>query len=892
MEKTNETADSPARKKTNPILAFFKFVISLILIIVLLVVGVLLFCMIDRKSALSVLPPDYTVYVHTDSVWGTVEPLLDLQAAEVLLSSPDFVQYRQPFMQFRASPLRQNKVLAFLASRAIDVTLYDDGEKQHVVAALNLSFLSFATRPLAWYATLLNVPNLSFVDDAFSFLQYESDGMTIYIKPYKNLVIASDDFSLFAKAFADTDYTRSYVPRDYALLTKKSDESVRVVVDAAKLVGAAAQGDELLEKLAALLDQNILSVISFDITDEEIKVKTEIPLASDTENPTALDALIAHDSTMPALITRMSDIVQYYTILNAGSLSELKAAVFPLIPPSQDADGLWQTADRACRTLFSLSAEDLLFSWSGKEFAVLGVEGQTDPVFAIQVTDEKQRQAVFDKITSSFLVNDDTSLILGGVRLPKLVFPAFIQKLLSLFGVSLPSPYYMVQDGFIYFSESSESLSALYTTVNDGRRLSKDKNWNAVSKNQKSDATVSLYYDLEHSVPFFLRGDDDVKRILKLYTIGRADMRLKKGVLSCQLDAVARRSGDLREIPGFPIALEKQGDGELQAEYQKNPEAVFWVENGNTIKSLELASMKQSVLALPDDCTIVAAKAKQKGGGVLWAVSSHGAAYLLTRDLQTVSGFPVILNELPTAPATVSDGKLVVPVQQGLLFVTDGGKVSLAEHTLLGAIKAAPSVSANGKVVAVYDKGFAGKILLAADGAFTQADGAETMSVSGIAYGSPAVIGTKDNALVAFVTQSGNLYLWKNGALLDGFPQKLDGVFYTNIVASERYFYALSDTAVLYRIAQDGSYISVAIPNATAKNAFLTVTDTRTPGTYGVYVCADGNMIYGFKENLEMISGFPLAGWGRPVFADVNGDKTIDLLALTMDKKLVGWNLR
>ena len=877
--------------KKNPVLSFFKFVISLVLVIVLLVVALALFCMVDRKSALSVLPRDYAAYVHTDSVWGAVEPLLDLQAAEVLLSSSDFVQYRQPFMMFRASPLRQNKVLSFLASRAVDAALYDGGAKQHFVAVLNMSFLSFATRPLKWYASLLDVRGLSFVNDDFYFLQYESDGMTVFVKPYKNLVIASDDLQLFMQAFQG-DNDASYTPQERALLTKKSDESVRVVVDAAKLVGAAAEGDALLEQLASLLDKDILSVVSFDITDEEIKVRTEIPLASDRENPTALDALIARNSTMPALITRMSDIVQYYTILNAGTLSQLKEAVFPLIPPGQDADGAWKTADRACRTLFSLSAEDLLFSWSGKEFAVLGVEGQTDPVFVVQVTDEKQRQAIFEKITSSFLVNDDTSLILGGVRLPKLVFPGFIQKLLSLFGVSLPSPYYMVQDGFIYFSESSESLSALYTTVNDGRRLSRDKNWNAVSKNQKADATVSLYYDLEHSVPFFLRGDDDVKRILKLYTIGRADMRLKNAVLSCQLDAVARRSGDLREIPGFPIATEKLSDGELQAEYQKNPEAVFWVENGNTIKSLEFSSMKQSVLALPDDCTIVASPAKQKGNGVLWAVTSHGGAYLLTRDLQTVSGFPVILNETPTAPSAVSDGKLVVPVQTGLLFVTDGGKVTFAEHTLGGAIKAAPSVSANGKLVGVYDKGFAGKILLAADGSFMQKDGEETMTVSGIAYGSPAVMGTKDNAWVAFVTQAGNLYLWHNGALLDGFPTKLDGIFYTNAVASEQYFYVLSDTAVLYRIAKDGSYTSVAIPNATAKNAFLTVTDARTKGTYGIYVCADGNMIYGFKENLEMISGFPVAGWGRPVFADVNGDKNIDVLALTMDKKIVGWNLR
>ena len=60
----------------------------------------------------------------------------------------------------------------------------------------------------------------------------------------------------------------------------------------------------------------------------------------------------------------------------------------------------------------------------------------------------------------------------------------------------------------------------------------------------------------------------------------------------------------------------------------------------------------------------------------------------------------------------------------------------------------------------------------------------------------------------------------------------------------------------------------------------------------GVYVCADANMIYGFNDNLELLNGYPLTGWGYPVFADVNGDKVDDFISLTLDNKISVWNLR
>ena len=40
------------------------------------------------------------------------------------------------------------------------------------------------------------------------------------------------------------------------------------------------------------------------------------------------------------------------------------------------------------------------------------------------------------------------------------------------------------------------------------------------------------------------------------------------------------------------------------------------------------------------------------------------------------------------------------------------------------------------------------------------------------------------------------------------------------------------------------------------------------------------------------MAGYPLAGCGKPAFADINGDHYADTFVLTLDNKLNAWNLR
>ena len=884
-----ERAPEGRRKKHNP---FVRLLAGLAAFVFAAVVVLALWCafsFFNRKAPLSVLPRDYAMYIHTDAAWDAVEPLIDLHASDMILSSPQFVEFRPSFMELRASPLRDNRWFKQLANRRIDAALYENGTgKQDFVSAVDMGVLSAFTRPAALFVPLLKIPGLSYVQSADgAYFEYRYGETVFYIAPCRNLVIASANLKLFIQAIKGMNDT--YTAEEKKLLTERDGRPLRIVVDARKLVATVTAGNAVMERMNGLLSPDSLSVVSFGITDSDINLTARFPFSIPDSTDKTFSVLLQKQSGMPALLSRMPEVVQYYTLLNAGSLKELKESLFPLIPASQNADAQWSKASSMCRTVFSLSLEDILYSWTGSEFAVLGVEGQNEPVFAVQVEDEKQRAHVFEQVLSSIILKDDTSFVLGGVRLPKIQVPGYIQNVLRLFNVSLPEPYYMVQDGFIYFSESAESLSAIYTSARAGKRLSKHTNWQSVSNNQKPESTVSLYYNLEHSVPFFLRNKTEFSSVLQLYTLGRCDLRIQNGTLVCQLQAVARRSGDLRSVPGFPIALEGKVDAELQREPGSRAGAVFWTEDGRTVRALELSGMKMYKMQLPDVCTITAAAEVLKEKGVLWAVTSRGAVYLFNRQLAVVPGFPVMTGETPSARASAMGHSLIVPMEGGILCtVRDDGTVQNMTLPVNGSIKSAPGVLDD--IAAVYDKGFTGSIFFVQNGSCLNAQ--EPLRVPGIAFGSPAMIRQGDVLYTAFITQAGNLYLWAGSTLVEGFPRKLSGVFYTNVTASGSYFYTLSADARLSRIGLDGSFSSVAIPWVSAKEAYITAADPDGTGIHNIYACTDGNVIYGFSENLELLSGFPLTGWGRPVFADVNSDRSADCFALSVDNKLHAWNLR
>ena len=889
-----EKKDKKSEKKKNPMVKVLFGILIFLLVIILAVVAWCTFSALDKQNTLSILPVGYSTYLRTDSAWDAIDPLIDLQAADIILSSPEFSQFREPFMALRGSTLRTNKLFTTLLSRRIDAALYSDqNSNQDFTAIIDLGFLSALTRPSKYYIQFvidkIGIEGFSVKENYYEF---KNGNSIFYIKPIKNLVLVSSDKELFEQALTYTN-DENYSPEEKEMLLAKPTQPIKVVVDARQLALSLTEQVPIFNKIASMLSRESLSVLSFGISDEQININADFPFTISNELESmpgfsGLSKILEKNSTMPKLISSLSDDVQYYTIIKAGSVQELKTAIFPLMPTEMNLNSLWLMGNTLCSTIFGATLDEIICSWTGDEFAVLGIEGLNDPVFVMQISNEKQRKQIFEKIISSIILNDDTSLILDGVRLPRLEFPGFLQGLLKSFDISLPNPYYMVKDGYIYFSTAPETLSTIYTSLANGNKISKNENWQMVSTNQKNNATVSLFYDLARSIPFFLRGNNYVSKILQLYTIGRCDIRIEDSVLKCQLQANSKRAGSLKEIPGYPISLEGTSDFKLYLSPIKNSNKIFWLENNNKIKMMNLSSMEVTERKIDSTkINICVAKKELSSGGVLWITTSEGNVFLLNENLEDVQNFPIMISGNPSSDSSSFEDGLIIPIEKKLSYISSDGKEKIIELEIVGYIKSNPTVL--NKNVAIYDKSFAGKIFVLENDVCINKE--NPFVVSGIAFGSPALLKSRSVLYTGFINQAGNLFIWEGNTLKENHPKKLNGIFYSNLVSNGKYFYAVSSVGEIFRIDVNGNYISVKIPNISVKEGYLTVS-SQDNGVNNIYLTTDGNVIYGFNENLELISGFPLAGCGSPVFADVNGDRILDCVVQTIDKKINAWNLR
>ncbi len=863
-------------------------------VIVLSAGSFLLYCKLDSRSIVQVIPRNYSFYIHTDSAYDTVESVADVKAVDVLLASSQFKGFRQAFINYRSSPLRENSYFKFLAGRTIDAAFYMNGNQIDYIAAVDLSWLSGVSRYAHFFADYLSEAaksngNLAYNDNKacpyYSFTTRDGS-TTIYFASADSLVVIASNSELLQKSLL-VNHESEYTESEKSLLNSSFSDGLRVVVNAGDIVKDMDK-NPALSGFVSLVDKEKLGVVDFTISDTDIDVKCRLPFTVSEENPSDLEKLLLKESTSPVILSRTVDCIQYYTFINAGTLPELKDAALAVISDKDSFEENLATADSMCRKMLDLSLEELLFSWSGSEFAAFGVEHQNDPVFAIQVKDEKQRQKVFEKLTDSILIKEDNSLILGGVRLNRLSVPSYISWILKKFDINLPSPYFMVHENYIYFSESPECLSAIYTNSAAEKVILHNPNWKAASGDISTNSTVSLYYNLERSMPFFMRQNRDLSNVLKLYTIGRFDIELKDRLLGINLHACARKSGDLSLVPGFPMKIEGSVNPEnFVIESGENPSALFWVENSSYIKTMNLKSLETKELNLGEKINICASSESSQDGGILWTVSDFGTVNLFNRELVSQDNFPVLLAARVASRPVAHRKGIYIPLESGIIVdVKANGDVSYIKDTEGHSINSPVSVC--DEYGAIYEKGFLGNIFLMKNGRIQNKD--EPLFVPEIGFENAAVSKRGGNFYTGFVSQAGKMYMWKNGEETADFPVELNGVFNGNCQATDKYFYALSTDAELFRIDEKGSVLSVRIPHATAKKPFLTV--RNVDGKKCIFVCADANVIYGFNEKLELLSAFPLVGWGRPVFADIDGDKIIECLALTIDSKITAWKLR
>ncbi len=509
------------RKRTFKIIRVIFVILMLLILLAGIWIGIAWMQKVPSRSAI---PSDYSVFMHTDSAYKTFDHLLDLQVTDLILSSPGVRGAKFALIGLKNSKMREKKLFRKITSRKTDLAFYsDENGLFNYIAVIDMGPYAALTRLSPLYLTHVHndaVKDIEYVkEEGLSYFRIQNDGAFCYFKPYKNLVIASGSKDLFVKSMemvkqgSDTQYEEEKDSSD--------DSSLKIEVKPHVLFRALTGRNIITQEIDGMLDDSVPAYISLDVDDSKINVDMKLPI--DFNRESHFSNLIARKSTVPSFGSKLSRDVTSCTLLNMANLSELKDAMFPLFPKSDSLETLWSGAQKVCRVLLGMTLDDILFKWSGQEIAVLGVKGCEQTVFAVEVADENERDRVFKKMSSSLFVKNEASVTRYGAKLNHLMLPSLVDKLLSVFKISLPSPYYFVQDGFIYLSQSPEALSKLYVSEGAGSE-DEESTWDKMEGLSDQPSSISVYYDLAQKTPFFLKGNNSFAQALSLYGNGRCSI--------------------------------------------------------------------------------------------------------------------------------------------------------------------------------------------------------------------------------------------------------------------------------------------------------------------------------------------------------------------------------
>jgi hypothetical protein len=554
-----------------------------------------------------------------------------------------------------------------------------------------------------------------------------------------------------------------------------------------------------------------------------------------------------------------------------------------------------------------IGLEDLLYSWTGDEFAVFGLEGRPKPVFMVEISNEKKRKEVFDKLFDSFAVSEDTKVVLDGIRIPQITIPGFLEKVLGLFKVSVPSPYYAVEDGYLFLSEAPENISSVLSSLRKNDSILRTNTWKSLSAGGSARSSLGVFYSLDRTLPFFLKGQSGVHRILQLYRQGLLRLQIEGGSsagrITISLSAIAGSGKGLLSIPGFPLEAGGRVSREVYAlRYTKKGEArIAFVVDGGTVLSVDPSTGSKRELTSTSSIYLTPVFGKSPSepeDPSFWCVDEEGTVYLLDGDLEILPGFPVSTAMKPAAASTAlslsgGDTLCFPSMEQSLVLVNAKGEVSTLPLPFTGQLRSAPTILNTGKnaLFGMYPKSFFGQIWITDEAGSPRAGW--PVDVSGIAFGSPLLFTQGSAIRAAFLTQAGLLAVYDNsGEVLPGFPLQLPGVFYMQPVFDGTNLWALSSEGVLYRVDLNGSMFYQEIPGFRAEEGSLACADIDRDGSPEVFITGEGNALYGYTKNFTLLGGFPLPVWGSPYFGDINGDGRVECIGSGLDNKIYGWQFK
>jgi hypothetical protein len=884
------------RKKNSKV---FKTIFLFLCIIIVLSAVWVAFSLIGRVNTAAVIPETAVFRLSIHNTVRFIDGVLTHESVQDISGVPVLAPLSSVLNELNVNPFFKKRFVRFAAQGKFEFALLPPKDKNEIiVAAYDLRFFTLLFRIITVFSGFIKIPNLYYVNAGKdSRFELRIADMTLFIGQYRNILYITNNFRNF-----ETRTKNSHAVNMFKNI-KPTDYDAAFLFSHLYIHDLFSKQDPRIEEILNSLEFESMVEAGVSIIPRKLEIYLAAHLSSDN---TLLNRFLESRSQTPEMADRFPSSTQYATVLSAGTLGELyrAASVF-----GADFDDAVKLADNSSRAFLGLTLDELLYSWSGKEFSVFGIEGRPHPVFAVQVSDERKRQQVFDKAFRSVFLNEDTRLDLDGVRMPRIATPDFLQYLLKKWNIFLPSPYYTVYRDFLLISESADTLLSALRAMQRNDTLPGTAAWRNIAGGKSAASAFSLYYSLDLSTPFFLRKNTALSAFFTLYREGLVRMNFNGGLLELSLSFVPGSGSGITLVNGYPLDIggrpSNQVFGAERGEYNR----VFFA-SGNSAFSVNLADKTVYGIEGQGIHWVVPAKETGKKDEMnAWVVSDRGRVTLVNADMEPAERFPVLTGLRISASPCVFDGKLYLCGEDGRVCIIDekGGQ-NFWNTSFTSALRSPPSflnLSVKGGTriyAAVYPKSFFGEIwLLDENGknfpnwpvptATTLREGG--FADSGIGFGSPLVFAHNGKIYVAFVCQSGELILYdENASIVLPFPLSLNGIFYIQPVFDGEYLWLISADGTLFRIGINGELLYQNIPGLSVKEeGYIKVFDCNGDMKPEIFITGEANALYAYTRNFRSLEGFPLPVWGKPLFTEA-GIRKAEIIGMGMDRRLYRWQFR
>ena len=899
---TQEQGKAPKKRKKS------KFIRVLLIVLIAFIILPLIMEMVFylmRVSPGAVIPDTFFVYTKISHPQAVSSKLLEHESLPEILTIPEIAWLSPTISSIRSSGILEKAIVKLALRGTVSAAFLDvKNGGQSYIAAWDSAFLAPFLPLLPLAARLYKIPDLNYVQGGVSRFEIRGEGSTIYIGVKRNLVIVSDNEEVFFHAFSPDG--SSYAAEKKASL---KNQDLAVLLSSPSVTKMLADGNPELAQVLSQLKFPAHIELGISVAPKQLNISMVTPVT--TEN-TAFGSLLANNSMPPSLMNVLPESAQYYTGLSSIKLREIMNTMAEF--PEMGLEENLQMADRIAKPLLGLGIDDILYSWTADEFAVFGLEDKPTPVIAIKIGDEAKRKAVFDKAFHSIFLKEDSRLVLDGNRIPQIELPGFVDAILRIIHVTVPRPYYTIHENWLYLSESPENILATVTELRQNKLLAKNQTWQKLSEGGGANSSLSLYYSLNRSLPFFLKGGSAAASILRMYRQGLMKLSIKDNVLTISLAAEPGSGKGLESMPGYPINIgRKTGSAVYAVLNDSGSESRLLLSRDNSALSINPSDNKVYELKGEDPVWVIPAEGftiKTMKDSAAWVVSARGLVTLVNGNMEEAEAFPVITGlKLTSAPAAWGGKVYLMSEETGgkgaIHQVDSAGRISKLDAEFNSPILSPPAFINTGvrneTYMALYPKSFLGEIFLCSPEGHSLPPW--PITIPGIAFGTPLPFMPlkpegQPKTHIAFITMAGELSVFDEGGVpLPGFPLELSGVFYVQPAWDGTYLWVVSEEGALFRIDPENTGIQQVmeqkLPNLAVKeNGCIMAVDVDFDGIPEIFISGEGNAIYGYTRNMVSIDGFPLSAWGRPAFADLNGDGIMNIAAAGMDNKLYRWRFR